>query len=164
VSVAPGTPSLPVAAAGRDLAPLVPVLALVGLAGALALLLVTRWARVGAAGLVGLCGVGVGAATASRLGDLVALGGPLAARGSPGVLVAGSATATAWPWVALAGGAVLVAAGVFGGLGAHRWPGLSRRYERPATRREEAGPARDGGVIDTVAAWDALDAGDDPTR
>jgi uncharacterized membrane protein (TIGR02234 family) len=164
VSVAPGTPGLSVVAAGRDLAPLVPVLALVGLTGALALPLVTRWTRFVVASIVGLSGLGLVADAAGRLGDLVTVGGSLAARGSPGALVAGTATATVWPWVAVAGGVALTAAGVLGALGAHRWPGLSSAYDRPTPPPAGVTGTRDPDDFDSLAAWNALDAGDDPTR
>ncbi len=58
------------------------------------------------------------------------------------------------PWLALAGGIALLAAGLTGLAGAHRWRRATSKYER-------AEPVR---TTETqVDQWKAIDAGEDPT-
>ena len=61
-------------------------------------------------------------------------------------------------------GLLLLAVGVAAALRGPRWPGLGRRYERPAPpvprpNRRAAGPD-----VDDTDLWRAQDRGDDPTR
>lgn len=61
-----------------------------------------------------------------------------------------------WWLLALAGGVVAaVAFGVVATTGG-RWQGMGARYDAPRTATRQKDPA--------VAAWDALDRGDDPTE
>ena len=66
-----------------------------------------------------------------------------------------SLSATAWPWVYAAAGAVVVLAALITVLRSDRWPRRTTRFER-ATAVSSAGehPAE---------AWQAMDAGLDPT-
>jgi uncharacterized membrane protein (TIGR02234 family) len=66
-----------------------------------------------------------------------------------------SLSATAWPWVYAAAGAVVVLAAVYTVLRSDRWPGPTTRFER-ATAVSSAGE-------NPAAAWQAMDAGLDPT-
>lgn len=62
---------------------------------------------------------------------------------------------TAAPWLAVAAGLLAVAAGVLVLTREQRLPRLGARYAAPGARRPAVDPDR--------AAWDALDAGRDPT-
>jgi drug/metabolite transporter (DMT)-like permease len=66
-----------------------------------------------------------------------------------------SLSATAWPWVYAAAGAVVVVAAVNTVLRSDRWPRRTTRFER-VTAVSPAGE-------DPAAAWQAMDAGLDPT-
>lgn len=85
-----------------------------------------------------------GAADALRAAD--ALGSP-SAEGS----------FTAWPYAGIAAGLLLTAGGLVIAIRGQRWAALSSRYEAPAARAERSPPRPE------VAAWDALDRGQDPT-
>jgi hypothetical protein len=63
---------------------------------------------------------------------------------------------TPWPVVCLAAGALLIVVGVLVVATAGRWPDSGRKYSAVRTA-----PA---GLEDAAASWDALSAGDDPTR
>ena len=68
----------------------------------------------------------------------------------------------AWPALALVAGLLAVAAGLLTVLRGRTWPGMGRRYERPATAA--AAPARRQADEDrALDAWRALDRGEDPT-
>jgi hypothetical protein len=66
-------------------------------------------------------------------------------------------TPTAWPTVTLALWIVLLAAGVFVLVTAHRWAVGGRKYRTDATDRSTTGP------LDAVDSWDGLSRGEDPT-
>lgn len=87
------------------------------------------------------------------------VGGLLAAAGAVqtvAALVTLAGAGTPAPLLAVAGGALLVAAGVLVVVREPRLPRLGARYAAPgAARRRPADPDR--------AAWEALDAGEDPT-
>jgi uncharacterized membrane protein (TIGR02234 family) len=84
--------------------------------------------------------------------------------GSPGAVVT-TAVHPAWPVLAALAGLVGVAAGLLTVLRGRRWPGMGRRYERPGgTDPTETAPGRPRSAEDrAVAAWRALDRGEDPT-
>lgn len=63
---------------------------------------------------------------------------------------------TAWPWVSGGAGVLLVAVAVWVFLRGPSWPGMGQKYDAPG-----AHPARPEDP--EVAAWDALDRGEDPT-
>lgn len=70
-------------------------------------------------------------------------------------------TATPWPALGLAGSVVLVAAGVFTLITAHRWRRSGRRFRTDAALDQT--PAEASGPLDAVDSWDDLSRGDDPT-
>ena len=172
-----GLPDLRTARTGAEQAPVLVGLALVALAGAGALLATRGRVRRMLGGLLVLAGTGVAAAA------VLGRAGLDAGRAGAG--------ATVWPAACVLGGAMIVAAGVAAARHGHRWPAMGSRYERgrvPPPREEPAAttgplppaghtlphtprdrsayPDRSDGVqapVDTRAAWDALDRGDDPT-
>jgi hypothetical protein len=108
--------------------------------------------------LLALAGVAGVVATAGVLRRLV--GVLLAAAGTVEGVVAlqalvSTADGTAAPLLAVAGSAVLLAVGVLVLLREPRLPRFGARYAAPGDRRVELDPDR--------AAWQALDAGRDPT-
>jgi len=62
---------------------------------------------------------------------------------------------TGWPFVALLGALLLLVAGLVTTVRGPGWSALSQRYDAPAAKPRPRDPA--------VAAWDALDRGEDPT-
>nr|WP_244876190.1 Trp biosynthesis-associated membrane protein [Actinoplanes consettensis] len=129
---------------GSESAPLVLGLALVALAGAGALLATRGVARRVLGGLLVLAGAGIAVA---------AVEGRAGLSGSTG-------SATAWAVLCAAGGLVVVAGGWEALRHGHEWPGMGARYERSS----KAVPVVDEkGTVNSRAAWDALDRGDDPT-
>lgn len=111
--------------------------------------------------LLGLAGVAALAATRGRgrtaLGVLLGLAGVAMVVPAVRALVSPPAGATGWPAAAVAGGVLLAAGGLLVAVRGPRWAALSARYEAPAAQAEPP-PARP-----EVAAWDALDRGEDPT-
>ncbi|MGW4943653.1 Trp biosynthesis-associated membrane protein [Actinoplanes sp. NPDC004185] len=149
VTARPGLSSLRDARTGADLEPWVIGLALVALAGAGALLATRGLLRRCLGGLLALVGAGVAA-------------GAVAGRAGLDVGAAGTG-ATVWPVVCVLGGLLIVLGGVWAARSGHEWPSMGARYER---RGAAAAPVTDADVdqrVDTRAAWDALDRGDDPT-
>ena len=147
-------------------------LALVALAGAGALLATRGVSRRGLGGLLVLVGAGLAIAAVTGRAGLDA-----------GEAGAGS---IAWPAACVAGSALIVLGGLSAARRGHHWPAMGSRYERtkapspharpgePTGPSHAAGPesdvtAPDSDVtapdsrVDTRAAWDALDRGDDPT-
>jgi len=121
-------------------------------------------------GLLGLAGVAALAGTRGRgrvvLGAVLLLAGAAACATTVSVLARGASAAveqapgfTAWPGAALLGGALLALGGLVVVARGGRWATLSARYEAPAARA--AAPA--AAPRPEVAAWDALDRGEDPT-
>jgi hypothetical protein len=104
--------------------------------------------------LAGVAGVLATGGLARRL-----VGGLLAAAGAAqtvAALAALGAAGTPAPLLAVAGGLLLLAAGVLVALREPWLPRLGARYAAPgAPKRRQADPDR--------AAWEALDAGEDPT-
>ncbi len=151
-----GPVTIPVAAAGRTLAPLVPALGLVAIAAPIVLWAGRRVGRVLAGVVLVLAGLGL-AANAVTTGQDPAR----ALREEAGRAVAQQdarprdVRGSAWPWVATAGGALTAASGALTLARGRRWPAMSARYERS---RPAAGAARE-----SARMWDALDRGDDPT-
>ena len=149
VTARPGLSSLRDARTGADLEPWVIGLALVALAGAGALLATRGLLRRSLGGLLALVGAGVAA-------------GAVAGRAGLDVGAAGSG-ATVWPVACVLGGLLIVLGGLWAARSGHEWPAMGARYER---RGAAEAPVTDADVdqrVDTRAAWDALDRGDDPT-
>jgi uncharacterized membrane protein (TIGR02234 family) len=170
VVVRPGLPELRTARTGAEQMPLLVGVTLVALAGAGALLATRGALRRVLGGLLALVGVAVA---------VLAVVGRAAL--DPGR--AGAAGAI-WPVACVLGAAMIVVAGVLAARHGHRWPAMGSRYERgnvpqrPAEPGAGSGPLPPAGhtrphtprdqqaeiaPVDTQAAWDALDRGDDPT-
>jgi uncharacterized membrane protein (TIGR02234 family) len=148
---------------GSVLAPLVPAGGLVLLAAAVALVAVRGPGRV-AVGLLAAVAGGVlgwsGLRTLVTDADAAAAG--VVGAGTPGSTLTTSVSA-AWPVLASVAGLLAVAAGLLTVLRGRSWPGMGRRYERPATAA--AAPARRPTDEDrALDAWRALDRGEDPTE
>ncbi|SNS48064.1 trp region conserved hypothetical membrane protein [Geodermatophilus pulveris] len=147
---------------GAELAPLVPAGGLLLLAAAAALLAVRSAGRV----LVGLLAAVTGGVLGwSGLRTLLTDAGATAA-GALATAPGSTTTATvqaAWPALAVVAGLLATAAGLLTVLRGRGWPGLGRRYERPAAAR--AAPRRERTDEDrALDAWRALDRGEDPTE
>ena len=146
---------------GSELAPLVPAGGLVLLAAAVALVAVRGAGRV----LVGLLAAAAGGAlgwsglrTLLTDADVTAAG--VVGSGTPGSTLTAGVSA-AWPVLVLVAGLLAVAAGLLTVLRGSSWPGMGRRYERPAA----AAPVRRRTDEDrALDAWRALDRGEDPTE
>ncbi|MFK3982167.1 Trp biosynthesis-associated membrane protein [Micromonospora sp. NPDC050397] len=147
-------PPLRAAHTGGDLLPWLPALALVGLAASGALLATGGVGRRLVGGLMVLVGLGV------AVGGGYGLGGP------------DGETEPVWGLLCVLGGLMVFAAGLVTIGRGQTWPAMGARYERTRSdtgntgRGRSGGDGPDGGRVDagrTVAAWDALDRGDDPT-
>ncbi|WP_067498255.1 Trp biosynthesis-associated membrane protein [Actinoplanes sp. TFC3] len=146
VTVRSGLPELRHESSGSESAPLVLGLALVGLAGAGALLATKGLARRVLGALLLLAGAGIVISTVA---------------GRSGLDLGATGAATAWAVLCGAGGLLVLAGGWLALRYGHEWPGMGARYERKVT----AAPAvTEAGPVDSRAAWDALDRGDDPTE
>jgi tryptophan-associated transmembrane protein len=147
---------------GGDLVPWLPALALAGLAGAGAVLAAHGLVRRTVGGLLALFGI------------------VIAGAGVYGLTAGGSV-----PWapaVTVVGGLLVGAAGVLTVIYGGTWPGMAARYQRSRAEAEvqQAAPAEETGDTDdaggrhgaapapgtpaSVAMWDALDRGEDPTQ
>jgi Tryptophan-associated transmembrane protein (Trp_oprn_chp) len=131
-------PELRAPRTGGDLVPWLPGLAVVGLAGGGALLATRGAVRRGVGGLLAVAGLGIAGGAAAALSD---------------------ATARGWPVLCVLGGVMLMVAGIAAVVRGREWPALGARYDR----RAAPPPATRAGTADTVAAWEALDRGEDPT-
>ena len=158
----PAEPPLPgreLTFSGADLAPGLRPLGLLGLAGIAALAATRRTGRVLVGALLLVAGVAAVALAGGALADISAAATG-STRGRSQLLAPGAALEpTGWPLAAVAGGLVLAAAGLLVAARGRRWAALGARYDAPARRAErERLPARP-----EVAAWEALDRGEDPT-
>ncbi|MGI9196311.1 MAG: Trp biosynthesis-associated membrane protein [Candidatus Nanopelagicales bacterium] len=153
----PGVPASDVALSGRDLAPLGSAAGWLALAGVAVLLATRAWGRRIVGAVLVLCGGAAGAtALAFGLTGASFIDAVLDAR-AMGDVTAQTVSTTGW-WIVAMGGALLVViVGFLAVIRGPAWPGMSRRYERPA------GPAPTETSVGGVAAWDALDRGEDPT-
>ncbi|WP_329102369.1 Trp biosynthesis-associated membrane protein [Micromonospora sp. NBC_01699] len=135
---------------GGELLPWLPALALVGLASAGALLASRGLGRRLVGGLLVLVGLGI------------------AAGGGYGLTAPDrDETNLLWPLLCGLGAVLVAAAGVLTVGRGHTWPAMGARYERVRPGAAPTAPgSSDAGRVDagrTVAAWDALDRGEDPT-
>ena len=148
---------------GSELAPLVPAGGLVLLAAAVALVAVRGAGRVLVGLLAAIAGGALGWSGLRTLltdADVTAAG--VVGRGTPGSTLTAGVSA-AWPVLVLVAGLLAVAAGLLTVLRGSSWPGMGRRYERPASAA--AAPVRRRTDEDrALDAWRALDRGEDPTE
>jgi len=134
-------------------------LAVLGLAGAIAVVAARGWLRV-AVGVVLLVAGGILAVAGAGFDA----GSSFAAQG----LFPAQARRTGWSLVAAGCGAVLAIAGLLVVVRGRGWSTLSRRFESPAARTQDA-PATSAQEGDEAGArserdlWEALDRGEDPT-
>ncbi len=167
-----GRGTVPVTARGGDLLPALSAVALLAVAAVAAAVALAGPVRRVLGAVVAAAGAGAGAAAVGLLlappapADLAALPGAPAG----GTAAAGSVAAATGPLWAVLGAMLLVAAGVSLAVGERRLPRFGARHAvRPADRAAaDGGAAAPGtpgrGAADTDrAAWDALDAGHDPT-
>ncbi|GAB1690509.1 Trp biosynthesis-associated membrane protein [Krasilnikovia sp. M28-CT-15] len=174
----PGLTELRAAHTGAEQMPWLVALAVVALAGAGALLATRGVARRLLGGLLATIGVGLAAVAVAGRATL-----------DPG---AAGAAATLGPAACVLGGALVAVGGWWAARHGHTWPAMGARYERgtaprrsrgpqqPSTEPEQQGPGSEppsaqrqprpvepqrgeAPPVDTRAAWDALDRGDDPT-
>ncbi|MGY1706901.1 Trp biosynthesis-associated membrane protein [Geodermatophilus sp. SYSU D00697] len=148
---------------GGTFAPLVPAAGLLLLAAAVALLAVRGAGRVVVGLLVSVAGGVLGWSGVRPLaGDVrSAVAGAVGAGSGGGLTVE---VHPAWPVLALLAGVAAVLAGVLTVLRGRGWPGMGRRYERPAgavaARETVRARSEEDRALD---AWRALDRGEDPT-
>jgi uncharacterized membrane protein (TIGR02234 family) len=147
---------------GAQVAPSLTGMALLALAGVAAVVATGGLLRRLVGVLLALAGAGVAAIAAWALVDSpfatdaadVTLPRPPAGVSVDALRHAPTDT-TAAPLLAVAGGVVLLAVGLLAALREKRLPRFGARYANPAQRRVDPDPDR--------AAWQALDAGVDPT-
>lgn len=130
-------------------------LAVLGLAGGVAVVAARGWLRVAVGVLLLFAGVVV-----AVVGAGFDAGSAFASEG----LFPAGAGRTGWPLLAAGCGAGLALAGLLVAVRGRRWSTLSRRYDLPAARVQEAPsqPADTGAQADREL-WEALDRGEDPT-
>ncbi len=175
-------PASRVAVSGQDLVPAAGALGLAALAGLAAVLATRGLIRRIVGGLLAVFGVAIIASvslpvTAAQVRD-AALGATTAQAGSvPGGSTVGSGTtpgtggsgvaglslashvemaAFPWRWAVLLGGLLVLGAGMLVAWRGTRWPVMSSRYDRPASRKPPA-------ATDPASLWESLNQGLDPT-
>jgi uncharacterized membrane protein (TIGR02234 family) len=163
-----GRGTVTVTATGADLVPALTAIALLAVAAVAAAVALGGAARRVLGALVAVAGTWVGVAVGGLLlappapDDLAALPGAPAG----GTAVADSVALRPGPLPALLGALLLVAAGITLAVAERRLPRLGARYAaRPASADAPAEhvTAAHGDAAPDRAAWDALDAGRDPT-
>ena len=175
-------PASRVAVSGQDLVPAAGALGLAALAGLAAVLATRGLVRRIVGGLLAVFGVAIIASvslpvTAAQVRD-AAVGATTAQAGSvPGGSTVGSGTtpgtggsgvaglslashvemaAFPWRWAVLLGGLLVLGAGMLVAWRGTRWPVMSSRYDRPASRKPPA-------ATDPASLWESLSQGLDPT-
>ena len=176
-------PASRVAVSGQDLVPAAGALGLAALAGLAAVLATRGLVRRIVGGLLAAFGVAIIASvslpvTAAQVRG-AAVGATTAQAGSvPGGSTVGSGTtpgtggsgvaglslashvemaAFPWRWAVLLGGLLVLGAGMLVAWRGTRWPVMSSRYDRPASRKPPA-------AADPASLWESLSQGLDPTR
>jgi uncharacterized membrane protein (TIGR02234 family) len=146
---------------GSALAPLVPAAGLLLLAAAVAVLAARGAGRVVVGLLVAVAGGVLGWSGVRPFAGQVesAVAGAVGAGSGSELAVA---VHPAWPVLAVVAGVLAVAAGLLTVLRGRGWPGMGRRYERPAATSARTRPRTDEDRA--LDAWRALDRGEDPTE
>jgi uncharacterized membrane protein (TIGR02234 family) len=175
-------PASRAAVSGQDLVPAAGALGLAALAGLAAVLATRRLVRRIVGGLLAVFGVAIIASvslpvTAAQIRG-AAMGAATAQAGSvPGGSTVGSGTtpgtggsgvaglslashvemaAFPWRWAVLLGGLLVLGAGMLVAWRGSRWPVMSSRYDRPASRKPPV-------LTDPASLWESLSQGLDPT-
>lgn len=188
----PPLPDVTVALSGKAVEPLVAALGVVGLAALVALLATRGRGRQAVGALLAGCGLLLAVRAIGRIAGpdrataLSLLTDAGKASGLPAGATISTATSPVWPVLVTFAGLAMFAAGAAVLLRSRRWPGMSARYDAPATApgHPAAAPAGqpdaghpdagqpDAGQFDAgrssaglppEAVWAALDRGDDPT-
>ena len=146
---------------GAEAAPLVPAAGLVLLAAAGALLAVRGMGRITVGLVMVLAGAGLAWSSGRVLAGMDVVTAQLQALGVPAEELS-TDVAPALPVLVVVAGVLGVAAGGLVLVRGRRWPGLGRRYERPATAPATS-PRRQTDEDRALGAWRALDRGEDPT-
>lgn len=151
-----GVPDDVLGVTGTQAVPLVAALGVVVVTAALGVLATRGHGRRIVGGLVVALGLGIvvlvataGDPLASAVEDAVAASPSFTGTNDPA-----SVERTAWRWVTLLCAALVTGLGVVIVRFAHRWPGLSGRYDAPRSTRDD--------TDDDI--WKALDDGRDPTE
>jgi uncharacterized membrane protein (TIGR02234 family) len=175
-------PASRVAVSGQDLVPAAGALGLAALAGLAAVLATRGLVRRIVGGLLAAFGVAIIASVSlpvtaaqvrgAAVGATTAQAGSVpggstvgsgATPGSGGSGVAGLSLAShvemaafPWRWAVLVGGLLVLGTGMLVAWRGTRWPVMSSRYERPASRKPPA-------ATDPASLWESLSQGLDPT-
>jgi uncharacterized membrane protein (TIGR02234 family) len=171
-----------VAVSGQDLVPAAGALGLAALAGLAAVLATRGLVRRIVGGLLAVFGVAIIASvslpvTAAQVRSAAAGASTAQAGSVPGGSTVGSGTtpgtggsgvaglslashvemaAFPWRWAVLLGGLLILGAGMLVAWRGTRWPVMSSRYDRPASRKPPA-------AADPASLWESLSQGLDPT-
>jgi len=145
---------------GAKAAGSVTAVCVVVLAGSLALLIAGKVARYIIAALSLLAGVAAIAAGAGALGDPQAVAATAVAEATGLAQNAGDYTVTAWPVMAIIAGALMALQAVLVFVFARQWPTKASKYDRQAAKNATA--AKDPSSR-SIANWEQLSAGEDPT-
>jgi uncharacterized membrane protein (TIGR02234 family) len=154
-------PGAQLTATGGDLSAVPEACGFLGLAGVAGLVATRRIGRRVVGSVLAVAGAGAVAAVGSVLTGLRPAVAALAST-HPGGFPLGHVplSPNAWPALAILGGVLLAVGGGLATWLGPRWAGLSARYRAEGARTATApGRPEDG----DVAAWDALDRGEDPT-
>ena len=172
-----------VAVSGQDLVPAAGALGLAALAGLAAVLATRGLVRRIVGGLLAVFGVAIIASvslpvTAAQVRSAAAGASTAQAGSVPGGSTVGSGTtpgtggsgvaglslashvemaAFPWRWAVLVGGLLILGAGMLVAWRGTRWPVMSSRYDRPASRKPPA-------AADPASLWESLSQGLDPTE
>ena len=145
--------------AGDTAAPAIIAIALAVMAVALVLALAGPRLRILLAAVIGLLGVVAVATAIGVLNDpasvfehVVSEATGLGGTGATDAIT--TATVMIWPFVAIIGGVATAILGAIIAVMSRQWRSTGRRYERGTVAVEPG---------DSVAAWDAISGGDDPT-
>ncbi|WP_051711740.1 Trp biosynthesis-associated membrane protein [Spirillospora albida] len=145
---------------GHDLGGAGAALGWAGLAGLAALFATRGRVRAAVGALLAVFGAGIVYASATSVQRAHVLA---AAEEKSSLLKFGAQpvlSVNLWWMASVTGGVLLVVAGLVTLVRGTRWPGMSSRYERDASRSGTAAPPAPD---DPAALWKSLDRGEDPT-